>query len=130
MCDVDVLLIDHHAVQLDDRHLGRDRIEPIMHQRVLEKLDQQRLVLRSELADRRVIRDTGFLRLQPADDLSGGLPGVGQGCLPWGIDAVIFHEPQEVLERRPADQIQALIRILIPLIRCLHVYRRTRIRAA
>ena len=36
---VDVLLIHDQAVQLDDRDVGRHRIEPMPHQRVLEELD-------------------------------------------------------------------------------------------
>ena len=38
---IDVLLIDDHAVQLHERDLGRHGVEIVVHQRIFEKLRQE-----------------------------------------------------------------------------------------
>ena len=76
---VDVLLVHDQTVQLDHRDLGRHGVEPVAYQRVFQKLPQEGLVLRSQLANGRIIGQPGLFLFETADELVSRLPRLAQG---------------------------------------------------
>jgi hypothetical protein len=72
--DVDVLLIDDQAIELDQRHVGGHRVEAVADERVLEELDQERFVLRSQRCHGRVVGEPGLGRRQLAHHIARRVP--------------------------------------------------------
>ncbi len=108
---VDVLLIDDEAIELDHRDVGGLRTERLLKQRIVQHLGAQWLEVMAELPDHGVVRPARLLLLQLADPHAGRAPFVGQRPhirrLP--VPRPFRHEMDVVPEGRATGQIHVVV---------------------
>ena len=107
MAEVHELLVHDEAVELDDSDVGRDRVEGAPEHWVLEEPVAERLEVAGKRLDHGIVWQPLLLALKFPDVAAGRVPFFGQRphIRVLAVDALLRHEPGEVLERRPADQI-------------------------
>src|SRR3989442_3044685 len=107
MPEVHELLVHDEAVELDDSDVLGDRVEGTPERWVLEEPVAERLEVAGKRLDHGIVWQPLLLALKFLDVAAGRVPFFGQcpDIRVLAVDALLRHEPGEVLERRPADQI-------------------------
>ena len=108
---VDVFLINNHAVQIDHPDVARQCVESVHNQRVGEQGRVKRLQARTEFGDGRMIRQTGLVFLERPDVFVGSAPLFSQRAfiLRFSVDRLMSHETQKPAQGWPADQVDVVI---------------------
>ena len=102
-----MLLIHHQTVQFHERHLGGHRVETVLHQWILEKIDQERFVFPTYFnrGHDRFVRATGFFFFQRADMILRILPFLDKSPFAWWLDRFASDEAEKPFQGWPPDQI-------------------------
>ena len=92
-----MLLIHDQVVQLDKRHLGWHGVESVPHQRVGQKLDQERFVFRidRDRVDDRVVRAAGFFFFEDVNMILRRLPFLNESRFVLRVDRLVPNEAEK-----------------------------------